>query len=180
MAFASYDSYLRRFTAPELGWLPLIKDANRPELNFLNVRFLFGEPDSSPGGAWRLLYRRADGTLWENPAVLPRFFARGAEVRDLRSAAPAEFAMTVVASSRTLVESSEVLAPGRRVYVGGRRVPMRHIDGTFIGFVVPAGTSDVRVVYRPMSFYGSCAVALLTMLLLWLWPLRKVAAESTA
>ncbi len=39
MAFASYDSYLRRFTAPELGWLPLIKDANRPELDFLNVRF---------------------------------------------------------------------------------------------------------------------------------------------
>jgi hypothetical protein len=177
MAFASYDSYLRRFTAPDLGWLPLIKDANRPELNFLNVRFLLAEPDSSPGGVWRRLYRGADGTLWENPAVLPRFFAPAAEVRDLRSGAPAEFAMTVVAPSPTLVESSEVLAPGRRVYVGGRRVPLRHIEGTFIGFEVPAGTSDVRVVYRPMSFYGSCAVALLTVLMLWLWPVRKVAAE---
>jgi len=180
MAFASYDSYLRRFTAPDLGWLPLIKDANRPELNFLNVRFLLGEPESSPGGAWRLLYREADGTLWENPAVLPRFFAPGAEVRDLRSGAPAEFAMTVVAKSPTLVESSEVLAPGRRVYVGGRRVPLRHIEGTFIGFEVPAGTSDVRVVYRPMSFYGSCAAALLTVLVLWFWPVRKVAAEPAA
>ncbi len=180
MAFATYDSYLRRFTAPELGWLPLIKDANRPELNFLNVRFLLGEPDSSPGGAWRLLYRGADGTLWENPAVLPRFFARGAEVRNLRSDAPGEFAMTIVAPSPTLIESSEVLAPGRRVYVGGHRVPLRHIDGTFIGFEVPAGTSDVRVVYRPMSFYGSCVAALLTVLMLWLWPVRKVAAEPAA
>lgn len=180
MAFASYDRYLRRFTAPELGWLPLIKDANRPELNFLNVRFLFGEPDSSPGGVWRLLYRGVDGTLWENPAVLPRFFAAGAEVRDLRSGAPGEFAMTVVAPSPTLIESSEVLAPGRRVYVGGHRVPLRHIEGTFIGFEVPAGTSDVRVVYRPMSFYGSCAVAVLTALMLWLWPVRRVAAEPAA
>lgn len=180
MAFASYDHYLRRFTAPDLGWLPLIKDANRPELNFLNVRFLMAEPDSSPGGTWRLVYRGADGTLWENPAVLPRFFARGAEIRELRSTAPAEFAMTVVAPSATLVESSEVLAPGRRAYVGGRRVPLRHIEGTFIGFEVPAGTSEIRVVYRPMSFYVSCVVTLLTVLLLWLWPVRKVAAEPAA
>ncbi|HEX3069258.1 MAG TPA: hypothetical protein VHX14_11870 [Thermoanaerobaculia bacterium] len=180
MAFATYDSYLRRFTAPELGWLPLIKDASRPELNFLNVRFLFGEPDSSPGGAWRLLYRGADGTLWENPAVLPRFFARGTDVRNLRNNAPGEFAMTIVAPSPTLIESSEVLAPGRHVYVAGQRVPLHHIEGTFIGFEVPAGTSDIRVVYRPMSFYGSCVLALLTVLLLWLWPVRKVAAGPAA
>jgi hypothetical protein len=173
MAFASYDSYLRRITAPELGWLPLIKDANRPELNFMNVRFLFGEPDSSPGGAWRLLYRGADGTLWENPAVLQRFFARGAEVRDLRSGASGEFTMTIVAPSPTLVESSEVLAPGRRVYIGGQRVPLRHIGGTFIGFEVPAGTSDVRVVYRPMSFYGSCVIALMAVITLWLLPVTS-------
>jgi hypothetical protein len=176
MAFASYDRFLRRFTAPELGWIPLIGDANRPELDFLNVRFLFGEPDASPGGIWRLIYRGVDGTLWENPVAHPRFFAHGAEVRNLQSGAPAEFTMTVVASSPALVESSEVLAPGRRVYVGDRRVPMRHIDDTFIGFEVPAGTSEVRVVYRPMSFYVSCVVALLTILALWFWPKRKLSA----
>jgi hypothetical protein len=170
MAFASYDQFLRRFTAPELGWIPLIGDANRPELDFLNVRFLFGEPDASPGGVWRLIYRGADGTLWENPGVRPRFFARGADVRNLHAGALAEFTMTVIAPSPVLVESSEVLAPGRRVYVGGRRVPLRHIDDTFIGFDVPAGTSEVRVVYWPMSFYVSCVMALLTVISLWLWP----------
>jgi hypothetical protein len=179
MAFASYDRFLRRFTDSELGWIPLIGDANRPELDFLNVRFLFGEPDASPGGVWRLIYRGADGTLWEkNPAALPRFFTRGGEVRNLRAGAPAEFTMTVVASSPALVESSEVLAPGRRVYVGGHRVPLRHIDDTFIGFDVPAGVSDVRVVYRPMSFYVSIVIALLTVISLWVWP-RGSASSPT-
>jgi hypothetical protein len=173
MALASYDHFLRRFTDPGLGWLPLISDANRPEVSFMNVRFLFGSPDASPGGAWRLLYRGADGTLWENPAVMPRFFARGAEIRSLRSDAPGEFAMTVIAPSSTLVESSEVLAPGRRVYVGGHRAPLRHVGDTFIGFDVPAGTSEVRVVYRPLSFYGSCVIAVISVLAMWLWPVQN-------
>jgi hypothetical protein len=179
MALASYDRVLRRFTSPELGWLPLIADANRPELNFLNVRFLFAEPDALPGGVWRRLYRGADGSLWENAAALPRFFARGAEVLKLRSDAPGELSMTVVAPSRVLIESSEVLAPGRRVYVAGRRVPLHHIEGTFIGFEVPAGVSEVRVLYRPMSFYGSCAIALLTALAMWFWPVRRRAETRT-
>jgi hypothetical protein len=175
MALVSYDRFLRRFTSPDLGWLPLIGNANRPEVNFMNVQFLFAEPDAVPGGVWHLLYHGADGSLWENPAAMPRFFARVAEVRNLRSDAPGEFAMTVVASSPTLVESSEVLAPGRRVYVAGRRVPLRHVENTFIGFEVPAGTSEVRVVYRPMSFYGSCVIALLAVLAMWLWPVRRIA-----
>jgi hypothetical protein len=127
---------------------------------------------------WRLLFRGADGSLWENPAAMPRFFARGAEVRNLRSDAPGEFAMTVVAMSPALIESSEVLAPGRRVYVAGRRVPLRHVDGTFIGFEVPAGASEVRVLYRPMSFYGSSVIALLTMLAVLFWPVRGIAISN--
>ncbi len=185
MALASYDRFLQRFTIAEPGsWVRRIVDANRPELDFLNVRFLLAEPltepNGSPGGGWRLIYRGADGTLWENPAALPRFFARGAEVRNLRSKAPGEFVMTVVASSPTLVESSEAIAPGRRVYVGGRCVPLRHIDGTFIGFDVPAGKSEVRVIYRPMSFWVSCVVALMTVIALALWPKRKTAGEPPA
>jgi hypothetical protein len=180
MALVSYDHFLRRFTSPDLGWLPLIGNANRPELDFLNVRFLIGEPGASPGGVWRLIHRGADGTLWENPVVRPRFFARGADVRDLRSGAPGEFEMTVVAAAPVLIESSEVLAPGRRVYVGGRRVPLRHIEGTFIGFDVPAGRSEVRVVYRPLSFYFSCILALMMVLALRLWPARRVAAGPVA
>gem|GEM_PF-646466 len=165
MAFADYDRFLQRFTVAETGsWVRRIVDANRPELEFLNVRFLLGEPDANPGGRWRLIYRGPDGTLWENPTALPRFFARDAEVRNLRNTAPAEFTMTVVASHPAIIESSEPLGPGRRVYVGGHRVPLRHIENAFLGFDVPAGQSEVRVVYRPMTFYASCVIALLAII----------------
>ena len=173
MAFADYDRFLQRFTVAESGsWVRRIVDPNRPELSFLNVRFLLAEPDASPGGYWRLIYRGVDGTLWENPAALPRFFAPAAEVRNLHNTTPGEFAMTVVSSGPTLVESSEPLGPGRRVYVRGQRVPLRHIDNAFIGFDVPAGESDIRVVYRPVSFYASCAIALMTAIGLAIMPLR--------
>lgn len=173
MAFADYDRFLQRFTLAESGsWVRRIVDPNRPELSFLNVRFLLAEPDASPGGLWRLIYRGNDGTLWENPAALPRFFASAAEVRNLRNPAPGEFRMTVVSPLPELVESSEPLAPGRRVYVRGQRVPLRHIDNAFIGFEVPAGESDIRVVYRPISFYASCVLALLTAIGLTILPFR--------
>jgi hypothetical protein len=172
MAFADYDRYLRRFT--EAGnWVRLIAEPNRPELTFLNVRFLLAAPDASPpGGTWRLIYRGIDGALWENPATLPRFFARDAEVHDIRNPAPAEFAMTVSSSRPALVESSEPLGPGRRVYVGGRRVPLRHLNDAFIGFDVPAGVSEVRVVYRPVTFYASCMISLLAIIAMAVIPKR--------
>ncbi len=165
MAFAGYDRFLQRFTIAEPGsWIRRILDPNRPELAFLNVRFLLAEPDAVPGGAWRLVYRGADGTLWENPRASPRFFSRHANVQTVQETAPGEFTMRVVSSMHALVESSEPLGPGRRVYVRGHRVPLRHIEGAFIGFEVPAGASDVRVVYRPMSFYASCVVAMLALI----------------
>jgi hypothetical protein len=162
MAFADYDHFLQRFTIAENGsWIRRIVDANRPELSFLNVRFLLTQPGANPGGSWRLLYRGADGMLWENPIAFQRFFSASAQVRNLRMTAPGEFSMTIVSPQAARIESSEALGPGRRVYVRGRRVPLRHIENAFIGFDVPAGQSDVRVVYRPMTFYVSCVIALL-------------------
>ena len=173
MAFADYDRYLQRFTSAGAGsWVRLIPDANRSELNFLNVRFLFAEPGEEPGGIWRLIYRGSEGTLWENAAARPRFFAGDASVANLRDPAPGEFTMNVIAAHPTLIESSEPLGPGRVVYVRGRRVKLHHIENTFIGFDVPAGESDVRVVYRPISFYASCAAALLAAIALSTLPKR--------
>ena len=44
-----------------------IVDANRPELDFVNVRFLLGEPDAIPGGRWRLIYRGAPDSDHKDP-----------------------------------------------------------------------------------------------------------------
>jgi hypothetical protein len=179
MAFADYDRFLQRFTLSENGsWIRRIVDANRPELSFLNVRFLLTEPGANPGGVWRLIYRGADGMLWENPALFQRFFSPSAQVRNLRMTAPGEFAMTIVSPRNALIQSSETLGPGRRVYVRGRRVPFRHIENAFIGFDVPAGQSDVRVVYRPMTFYISSIVALLTVFALALYRSTQPIARS--
>jgi hypothetical protein len=175
MAFADYDRYLQRFTSAGAGsWVRLIPDANRPELNFLNVRFLFAEPGESPKGIWRLIYRGNEGTLWENPAALDRFHlspsaSSADQIQNLRNTAPGEFTMTVVSPHGALIESSEPLGPGRLVYVRGRRVKLHHIENTFIGFQVPPGESDVRIVYRPISFYASCVFALIGAITLGLW-----------
>ena len=52
------------------------------------------------------------------------------------------------------------------MYVRGRRVPVRLVEGAFIGFEVPAGQSDVRIVYQPMSFWISLAAAALAVALM--------------
>ena len=63
--------------------------------------------------------------------------------------------------SPAAIFSSEVAAPGRHMIAGGRAVAIRVVDGAFIGFDVPAGTTDVRLTYRPMSYWASVVVALI-------------------
>src|SRR5712692_10316421 len=146
MAFESYDAYLQRFTVQEPGtWVRRVVDPERPELDFLNVRFLLVEPAVRLGGKWREAYRGADGALYENTTALPRFFSGTAEVADLRQSAPGEFSMRVKGPG--LVISSEVAAPGRIVLAAGRRVAVETVEGTFMAFRAPAGAAEVRVVY---------------------------------
>jgi hypothetical protein len=174
MGFASYDAYLGRFTtldAPEVA--RRVDDPGRPELDFLNVRYLMTDPAVVPGGRWEEIYRGVDGVLFENPGVRPRFFSSAARVEAIREVAPAEFTMWVAAPAGATVVSSEVSAPGRRVVVNGREVPIRLVEGAFIGFQVPSGQSVVRLTYRPMSFWAAVGVALLAAIVLAL-PYRGI------
>jgi hypothetical protein len=171
MAFEAYDAYLRRFTLQEPGtWVRRVQDVDRPELDFLNVRFLIAEPDAAVGGKWRLLYRGPDGTLYENSQARPRFFARGAaEVTEIRETAPGEFSMRVAARGPAEIVSSEVAAPGRRVEIGGREIETHAVEGAFLAFAVGPGDSPVRLRYQPLSWRLSVSVALLALLVLALW-----------
>jgi hypothetical protein len=167
MGFASYDAWLSRITTPDAPEIwRRIDDAGRAELDFLNVRFLMTDPGAQPGGRWREAYRGADGILYENGSVLPRFFSRTARVEGLRAGAPAEFTMRVTAQAASTVLSSEVAAPGRTVRVNGRAVPISLVDGTFISFQVPGGISDIRITYCPISYWGSVVMAALAALIL--------------
>jgi hypothetical protein len=68
------------------------------------------------------------------------------------------YTLRIQAPRTTLIVSSIPNWPGWRV-----PFPKVDVNGPFLGFIVPTGTHDVQVVYRPASFYASSAVAVLTL-----------------
>jgi hypothetical protein len=71
------------------------------------------------------------------------------------------YTLRIHAPRTTLIVSSIPNWPGWRV-----PFPIVDVNGPFLGFIVPAGTHEVKVQYRPISFYGPCAVSVLTLLAL--------------
>ena len=68
------------------------------------------------------------------------------------------YTLRIAAPRTTLIVSSIPNWPGWRV-----PFPKVEVNGLFLGFVVPAGTREVKLAYRPASFYASSAVAALTL-----------------
>jgi len=97
------------------------------------------------------------GTGGENPQIKSMW---------LRQMSPRRFRMTVDAWGRSFVASSQPAAPGWVVKINGREAPIHRVNGAFLGFFVPLGKSKVVVEYRPGSFYGSLAVAVVAAILL--------------
>lgn len=167
MALASYSAYLDPLSVQEAGTdVKRIVDPDRPELDALNVRFLLAEPEGVLGGKWRLLYRGHDGTLWENSRAMGRFWSPSAKVIGLEQTEAGEFVMRVRAAAAARVDSSQPASPGYHVYVNGRRVRPRTVHDAFLAFDVPSGETVVRVVYRPLSFYGSLVISIIGALLI--------------
>jgi hypothetical protein len=74
-----WADYMRFFRVAEIEDASIdvkrIADPMHPAIDFLNVRYLMTEPNAGLGGKWRRIYAGVDGELYENAAVLPRFFA---------------------------------------------------------------------------------------------------------
>jgi hypothetical protein len=74
-----WNDYARFFKVAEVDDptqdVKRIADPEKKAVDFLNVRYLLTEPKAAPGEKWRKLYAGPDGELYENRAVLPRFFA---------------------------------------------------------------------------------------------------------
>ena len=51
-----------------------IGELQKPFLSFLNIRYLFGPPDTLPPHPWKLVLQDKGGKLFENVDVLPRAF----------------------------------------------------------------------------------------------------------
>lgn len=89
------------------------------------------------------------------------------------SAKPTEFRLSTDAPRWTLIISSQPNWPGWKIYSGSERLKQIEVNETFMGFLVPPGHSDIRVVYAPRSFSGGAAVSLLTIVLLAAFPLGR-------
>jgi hypothetical protein len=160
MASARYVALL----AEKAGWdardyYAKWNDTDTSLLDELNVRYVVTESSRELAPPrYRLLYSGRDGRIYENRNVEPRFHGEGARVEIVRAQADT-YVLHVNALRETLIVSSVTRYPGWRVS-GGRLVG---VDSPFLAFVVPAGTREVRVAYRPASFYVSSAIALLTL-----------------
>lgn len=72
---------------------------------------------------------------------------------------PNELRVTTASDSRQLLVLSEIWAPGWHAAVDGEAVPILRTNYLFRGIVVPAGTHELRLVYRPASLLWGAAIS---------------------
>jgi hypothetical protein len=79
-------------------------------------------------------------------------------------ARPSYLRMRVNAPRYTMVATSFAWAGGWRARTSQRSLNPIRINGSFVGFVVPPGTHDVEVDYRPMTFRAGAAISIATII----------------
>ena len=82
------------------------------------------------------------------------------------SARPTDYVMHVDAPRYTFIVSSIPFWPGWNIEANGKSVNALHVNGAFMGFVVPPGSSDVRVWYAPVTFWGGVWLSVATLVFL--------------
>jgi hypothetical protein len=164
MAPAAYTKFLGTLaSADSANEVRRIKDVDQPGIAFLGVQFVLTDPSINLGEHWRLRYRGPDGNLFESTTALPRFFAPLSDrpsrplITAIAYPEPGKYVLTVSSDGEGFIASSVPRSPAWRVYVRGRQTQIYSVNDAFIGFVVPQGTSEVIVAYRPLAFYGSLA-----------------------
>ena len=147
-------------------------DESSPLLDRLNVRWLMTEPNRelTDSSRYVLRYAGADGRLYENLHVIPRFFGDDANVT-ITSARGDAYTLDVDAPQETEIQTSlgasrwwklSFRAGGAPEGLSTARNP-RPIaaDEPFLSFTVPAGRTTVRIRYVDSSFRIASLIALL-------------------
>jgi len=118
-----YLTFLDATAGYKYEYFKTLRDLDASALDFLNVRYVAGMPDSAaPGERWRLAYSGADGRLWENSRALPRAFspasvrlvAPATRLREPLSDANAAFgreAFAAIAANRDWGGAAWILGP---------------------------------------------------------------------
>ncbi|MBN1120394.1 MAG: YfhO family protein [Anaerolineae bacterium] len=88
---------------------------------------------------------------------------------------PNRLSTTVSADQPTTLIVPVAWAPGWRAAINGGAVPVRRVSGALIGLCLPAGESDIELVYRPTADLLGAAISGITALaLLIIWIVRTV------
>jgi hypothetical protein len=86
---------------------------------------------------------------------------------------PTEYRLRVAAPRYTLVVSSVPFWPGWKIARNGEPLKPIRVNYAFLGFIVPAGESDVRVAYEPWTFRAGVAIAIATLVALLSLRIRR-------
>jgi membrane protein YfhO len=157
-------------------------DPDTPIIDSLNVKYLITAPDVDLTDRQRYvpIYAGRDGRIYENRRVLPRFFAvNDATVRIVR-AANDSYTIRVQARQPGVIASSIAAFPGWRIRSDGRSLHRVAVNGPFLGFVVPAGESEIEIAYLPATFYAAAAVAIVALVLLTVYAWRRELESAPA
>jgi membrane protein YfhO len=89
------------------------------------------------------------------------------------AASDTDFHMRAQAPRYTMMVSSIPWWPGWKVTRNGKSYEPLRVNGTFLGFVVPPGTTDVHVWYSPITFWAGLWVSLATIVVLFVNPIFR-------
>lgn len=76
---------------------------------------------------------------------------------------PDEFRLRVASAAPVVVASSHPFQRGWQVRVNGANTKVMRVNGAFLGFQVPAGSSDVVIRYIPLSYWVPVGLATLVL-----------------
>jgi hypothetical protein len=124
---------------------------------FYPVRNVLLDGDLRAHSDWRYTAIVSRLTRAQRDALTTPWTSEDAAVSIERKAVDA-YKLRIHAPRTTLIVSSIPNWPGWRV-----PFPKVDVNGPFLGFIVPAGTHDITVAYRPASFYASSVLAALTL-----------------
>lgn len=128
-------------------------------------------------------------TDWAHTALLERLDVEAPQMRDdflkarpanapnavasIVEAGPTSYRIQTTAPRWSLVVSSIPSWPGWKVVRDGKAVKPVRVNGAFLGFAVPPGSSDVRVYYSPWTWWAGVALASVGVLVLVVLSRRK-------
>src|ERR1700693_192158 len=154
--------HLPRAAGDPREYFKAIRNVEAPGLDRLNVKYLVSPPDRiAPSTKWRLVYSGTDGRVFENTHVWPRVFTRAPRNGDvgigsLSVSEYREIANSITFTARVrgvtpvLAETSIVTDGGWHARLDlGTNLRVGKVEGTFLSIIIPAGTHQVHLDYRP-------------------------------